>query len=154
MFTPDGKKILYQSYADHYSFGQINIMNANGCDQKPLTHGNAAGYNAVVSPNGSKIAFLSVRDGKPEIYTMNLDATDQRRLTDNMDGEHFLVFSQDGRKIAFTSQHESDTEIYTINVVGTDKTQLTYNSIREYSPAWGVRVEVVADPVAFTPSTA
>ena len=41
------------------------------------------------SPDGTRIAFSSDRDGDDEIYTMRSDGTDVRRLTvnDAWDGE-------------------------------------------------------------------
>ena len=35
------------------------------------------------SPDGSKIAFSSDRDGNYEIYVMNADGSNQTRLTNN-----------------------------------------------------------------------
>jgi TolB protein len=35
------------------------------------------------SPDGKKIAFLSERDGNPEIYVINADGSAQTRLTNN-----------------------------------------------------------------------
>ena len=35
------------------------------------------------SSDGSRIAFMSDRDGNWEIYVMNADGSDQARLTDN-----------------------------------------------------------------------
>ena len=40
-------------------------------------------YNPVWSPDGSRIAFYSNRDGNFEIYVMNANGGHQRRLTHN-----------------------------------------------------------------------
>jgi len=40
-------------------------------------------YNPEWSPDGSKIAFQSDRDGDTEIYTMNADGSSQTRLTNS-----------------------------------------------------------------------
>jgi TolB protein len=40
-------------------------------------------YDPVWSPDGSKIAFASDRDGDWEVYAMNADGTDQTNLTEN-----------------------------------------------------------------------
>ena len=53
-------------------------MNADGTGQQRLaTQGAQPGW----SPDGQKIAFMSVRDGSWEIYTMNVDGSQQRNLT-------------------------------------------------------------------------
>ena len=48
---------------------------------------------ACLSPDGSKIAFESSRDGNYEIYIMNLDGSGQARLTDNPAADKFPSFS-------------------------------------------------------------
>ena len=37
----------------------------------------------VFSPDGSRIAFMSMRDGNSELYVMNRDGSGVRRLTNN-----------------------------------------------------------------------
>jgi TolB protein len=53
-------------------------MNADGSGQHRLT---AQGAQPGWSPDGQKIAFMTERDGNPEIYTMNADGSGQRNLT-------------------------------------------------------------------------
>ncbi|MCK4394724.1 PD40 domain-containing protein, partial [Candidatus Bipolaricaulota bacterium] len=45
------------------------------------------------SPDGSKIAFTSDRDGNPEIYVMNADGTNQQRLTNSLATDGSPVWS-------------------------------------------------------------
>ena len=52
-------------------------------------------------PGGSKIAFLSDRDGDYEIYMMNADGTEQINLTNNPARDFSLAWSPNGSKIAF-----------------------------------------------------
>jgi Tol biopolymer transport system component len=41
------------------------------------------------SPDGTKIVFVSTRDGNYEIYVMNADGSGQMRLTNNNDGDEY-----------------------------------------------------------------
>src|SRR2546425_7942294 len=52
------------------------------------------------SPDGSRIAFTSTRDGQPEIYVMDADGTNASRLTNSpgLDGD-----------AAFTARSEEHT---------------------------------------------
>ena len=56
------------------------------------------------SPDGTKIAFTTDRDGNFEIYVMNADGTGQTRLTNNAAADDEPAWSPDGSKIAFTSR--------------------------------------------------
>jgi Tol biopolymer transport system component len=60
-------------------------MKADGTGQTNLTNNPSGDFAPVWSPDGSKIAFLSGRDGggTSEIYLMNVDGSDQINLTDN-----------------------------------------------------------------------
>ena len=41
----------------------------------------------MFSPDGTKIAFTSNRDGNTEIYVMDADGTDQTRITNRPGGD-------------------------------------------------------------------
>ena len=47
-------------------------MNADGTDQTHLTRHTASEYHPDWSPDGTKIAFASYRDGNSEIYVMDV----------------------------------------------------------------------------------
>jgi hypothetical protein len=55
----------------------------DGSDVRRLTDSPGLDEGPVWSPDGTKIAFCSARDGQQEIYVMNADGSDQRRLTSN-----------------------------------------------------------------------
>jgi len=56
-------------------------MNADGSDVQRLTFNPAADVEPAWSPDGSRIAWRSERDGNAEIYVMNADGSNQTRLT-------------------------------------------------------------------------
>lgn len=65
---------------------------------KQLTTHSASDASPAPSPDGKQIAFVSERDGRPEIYVMNADGTGQRRLTTNSVREEELAWlSMSGR---------------------------------------------------------
>ena len=93
-------------------------------------------FSPTWSPDGSRIAFDSERDGNLEVYVMNADGTGQTRLTDNPAADGVPAWSPDGSRIAFMSNRDGDYEIYVMNTDGSGQTRLTVNSAADVAPAW------------------
>jgi hypothetical protein len=83
-----------------------------------------------------RIAFVSDRDGDPEIYVANADGTDETRLTESAGGDYHPVWSPDGSQIAFYSERDGNAEIYIMGADGSEVTRLTNHSANDYDPAW------------------
>ena len=77
--------------------------------------------DAVYSPDGLKIAFISTHDGDPEIFVMNADGTGIRKLTDNTAVDAAPNWSPDGSKIIFTSDRSGEYEFYTMKADGSQQ---------------------------------
>ena len=87
-----------------------------------------------MNADGSKIAFISDRDGGIEIFIMNGDGTGQTRLTQTTRPEFKPSFSPDGSKILYQKFDENDVEIYIMNADGTNSVNLTDNTADDRSP--------------------
>ncbi len=83
-----------------------------------------------------EIAFVSQRDGNPEIYVMNVDGSNVRRLTNNTVNDTSPAWSPDGALIAFVSRRHGNSEIYVMNADGSNVRRLTSHSAGDFSPAW------------------
>jgi Tol biopolymer transport system component len=70
------------------------------------------------APDCGRIAFVSFRDGNPEIYSVNWDGTDLTRLTNDAAEDDQPAWSPDGQRIAFTSDRSGSQEIYVMNADG------------------------------------
>ena len=58
------------------------VINTNGTNRIRLTNNLSGNFDPAFSPDGSQIAFESVRDGGGiQIYLMNSDGSNQIRLT-------------------------------------------------------------------------
>ena len=89
----------------------IYTSKPDGSDLKQLTTTPRYDAESVVSPDGKRIVFTSLRDGDLEIYTMNIDGTDVRRVTNQMGYDGGAVWSPDGQQLAWRAFHpETDQE--------------------------------------------
>ncbi len=87
-----------------------------GCDLRQLTTDPADDVLPAWSPDGRRIAFVSTRDGNPEIYVMDSDGRNQRRLTFNPTGDWRPAWLPDSRHLVFTSDRTGNNDIYRLAV--------------------------------------
>ncbi|HSQ17950.1 MAG TPA: DPP IV N-terminal domain-containing protein [Anaerolineales bacterium] len=143
-WSPDGSQIIFQSDRDQ-NF-EIYVMNADGSQPQNLTDHGGRDYwpewwaptaGGSVSTPGSRIAFVSTRDGNGEIYTTNLDGSDPQRLTHWSQWDGFPDWSPDGSQIAYysylSSQHWA---IMIMNADGSEPRQLTPGDSCDGAPHW------------------
>ena len=131
----------------------IYVMNADGSpfpedgeERKNLTKDpSATSTISSWSPDGTRIAFASAREGDFEIYVMdfvvNPDGTDPRgvnvqNLTNNSASDNAPSWSPDGTRIAFWSDRGSNRDIYVMNADGSGLARLTDDPGRDTSPTW------------------
>lgn len=100
-------------------------MKTDGSDPKQLTKNTAGDGDPSFSPDGSKIAFVSSRDGNQEIYVMNADGTNQKRLTNNTVTDTDPSWSPDGSKIIFVSHRDGSADVFTMDPDGSNPVNLS-----------------------------
>jgi len=99
----------------------IYIIRANGTDRRRLTRDPSAEMQPSFSPDGTKLAFTSDRDGPMEIYVMDLATGVAARVTQRVSGAHDPAFTRDGTRVGY----RSDASVFTANLDGTDERQVT-----------------------------
>jgi len=125
---PAGGMIAFAS--DRSGSMDVYTMNAvDGSNLVNLTNNSTStDYVPTWSPDCSKIAFVSLRDGNQEIYVMNNDGTEQVNLTNNSGNDSWPSWSPNGDKIIFSSYRTGNWEVYIMDIDGSNQFNLT-NSV-------------------------
>ncbi len=172
-FLPGGNRLLFASSQAHdsvcpvkpdpskgYVWGldrfDIYAVNTDGTDLQRLTNYDVYTAEGVVSPDGKRVVFTSLKDGDLDIYTMNVDGTDVRRLTTSVGYDGGPWWSPDGTKIVYRAWHPTDSagladyrtlldqrmvrpsrmELFVMNADGSDQRQITQLGGANFGPSW------------------
>lgn len=100
------------------------------------------------SPDATRIAFYSERDGNAEIYVMHADGTNVTRLTRTKADEGYPAWAPDGRTISFDSDAAGTFDIWAMDAAGGNPRRLTGDRARDVSATWspdGSRIVFMSD---------
>jgi TolB protein len=134
----------------------IFTVNRDGTDLRRLTSYNAYTAEGVLSPDGQRIVFTSLKGGDLDIYTMNIDGTNVKQLTSTPGYDGGPWWSPDGTKIVYRAHHPKDSaelrqyqellvqgfirpskvELFVMNADGSDNRQITHLGGANFGPSW------------------
>lgn len=145
-FSPDGRKLIFQSNRGGYACDKIWIMNIDGSDKHMVSPNQGAHTCSFFFPDGKRIIFSSTSHlpgdcpPKPKmpqgayyiwplypynIFVANVDGSHIKTITENPKYDAEPIVSPDGKQIVFGSQRYGDFDIYIMNSDGSDVRRLT-----------------------------
>ena len=125
-------RIVFSSFRDGNP--EIYVMDANGRNQERLTNHPAYDYDPDWSPDGTKIAFVSSRDGgREQIHVMDADGKNREKLVDQA---WQPSWSPDGSTIAFLSSRDEGNELYLVGAGGQGLKRVTHDLAPKGNPSF------------------
>ena len=140
-WSADGRAIAYTAFRPLPDIVVSFIY--QGLLQNP-TKGVGTNYVPVFSPDGTRIAFMSGRDGNPEIYAINMDGSNLRRLTNHPAGDGTPTWSPNSAQIAFVSDRTGTPQIYLMGADGSNVRRITMNESWADQPTWSSTLNEIA----------
>ncbi len=125
--SPDGSQVVYTTL--RYATGElykhtyeIAVQNIEGGDLRRLTSNSWNDVSPSWSPDGTRIAFVSEKEGSPQIFTVAPDGSDERTVAPGVIAQFDApVWSPDGSRLAFVGEEKKHQTVDWID---------TYNSTR------------------------
>ena len=121
----------------------LYITNPDGSEQTRLTEFTAE--DPSVSPDGTRVAFVSNSNGNMDIYVLEIATRNITRITDAPEKDAAPSWSPDGTRLVFESFRDGNFEIYMVNADGSNPTRLTNDPAGDSSPIWSP----IANEIAF-----
>jgi Tol biopolymer transport system component len=144
-WSPDGKRLIFQSTRGDLKCDQIFIMNADGSDQHMVSTGKGRTTCGYFLPDGDHILYASTHlagDACPpaadrskgyvwavyssyDIFTAKDDGSDLKRLTEAEGYDAEATVNWKAKKIVYTSLASGDLDLWTMKLDGSGKKRLT-----------------------------
>ncbi len=103
--SPDGEWVVYvRQFADvmtDMNYSNLWLVGSDGSGHRPLTTGKFLDNSPRWSPDGTRIAYMSNRDGMPQIYMHWVASGQTAAITNLTDPATGLSWSPDGSHLAF-----------------------------------------------------
>jgi serine/threonine protein kinase/Tol biopolymer transport system component len=155
-WSPDGSQIVFISpcpargefYQNTYNNSSLYIMNADGSGQKPLTDVPGSDHDPAWSPDGTQIAFTSLRNGKKDIYLLTLETgaiTQLTTVSGNVQENIQPSWSPFGNQIVYTVKRFDAYQVWAMSNTGQGKVQIARSGPRlwDYLPLWAPDGETI-----------
>ena len=106
--TKDGKNIVYVlGWSDKMvdqRYTNLWTISSDGKDNRPITTGAFRDSSPRISPDGTRIAYISNRSGKNQIHVRWLDTNQEAQITDLQQAPTNIEWSPDGKWIGYTTR--------------------------------------------------
>src|SRR4051812_4427840 len=103
--SPDGRSVAYTvretNWDDNAYETEIWLADATTGDTRQLTNAKKSSQSPAWSPDGAKLAFISDRTDKRQVYVISPQGGEAAALTSVEDGVNAFAWSPDGTTIAY-----------------------------------------------------
>ncbi|HEY0406728.1 MAG TPA: S9 family peptidase [Pyrinomonadaceae bacterium] len=105
--SPDGRWVAYSvtdiNKTANRGLTQIYLIPVEGGEPRQLTKGERSASSPRWSPDGKRLAFISLQEGGPQIWTMDVASGEMKKVSSISTGASDPIWSPDGQMLAFVS---------------------------------------------------
>jgi TolB protein len=127
---------------------RVVIMDYDGRNQRSLSADGVLALHPAWFPDGTRVAYVTYRQGRPEIVAQNVTTGQVRSLAFFPGLNASPAISPDGRLMLLVLSRDGNPEVYRMAVDGSELKRLTFTPAVETSPVWspdGAQIALVSD---------
>lgn len=100
----------------------------------PVTY--SLNYDPTISPDGKRMIFLKMFEGREQMFVANVDGSNERRLSGESADLEDPAWSPDGKKVAYVRLDGARNSLHMMNVDGSGDRLLSPATQSPIHPAW------------------
>ncbi|WP_457673062.1 Tol-Pal system beta propeller repeat protein TolB [Thiolapillus sp.] len=115
---------------------RLAVADADGHNERIVFESNRPLMSPDWSPDGKRLAYVSFREGRSEIYIQNILTGEAVKVAGFPGLNSAPAFSPDGRRLAMTLSKDGNPEIYVMDLATKKLARITRNFAIDTEPAW------------------
>jgi Tol biopolymer transport system component len=133
-----GDRLAYTTAFEDSNIWRVQFSQRGKIISPPnlLISATRADFDPQYSPDGKRIAFISARTGKLEIWLCDENGANTLQLTNLEGATGNLAWSPDGTHIAFRVRADENSDIFEISVEDRKPRRLTSEVSEDTAPSW------------------
>jgi len=134
VLAPDRRSVAYS--LESPAALELRVIDTGGEGDRLVIGGLVPDARATWSPDGTRMAVVTARDGAADITIVELATGEVTNLTNSPEDEGDPAWSPDGESIAYWSRKDGNQDVYVIPVDGGTPRRLTADPGDDADPSW------------------
>ena len=129
-----GRSIAFEQWSDEVNLHEIDLRSG---EARTLVASSRWDWDPTLSPDGSRLAFVSDRSGSSEIWIADMSGVNPMRRT-SFGGPYVTRprWSPDGRTLVFDARADGVADIWTMPAAGGAPRRITDDAAQDLAPFW------------------